>query len=94
MPTKPPEFRQMIAEAMEKCVSTIGATDLEGDALILLCETTFLRIFRPTFIYVAQWIAEDSGVPFAGPDTAKKILRDMAEVAAERTRQGRTRRDP
>jgi hypothetical protein len=91
-PAKPAEFQQIVAEAMEECVLAAGATDLEGDELILSCETTFLRIFRPAFIYVAQWIAEESGVPFDGPETAKKILREMANVAAGRVGRGRPRR--
>lgn len=87
--TKPDDFRQIVAEAIERCVREVGSTSVEDNALILLCETTLLRIFQSTFISVAQWVAEDAGMPFNGPDDAKMILREMAETVASRIKQGR-----
>jgi hypothetical protein len=93
-PTKPVEFGQIVAEAIEECALAAGAYDLEGEELILLCETFFLRRFRPLFVYVAQWIAEESGVTsFSGSEKdTKRILREMALVAATKAVRSRSQR--
>jgi hypothetical protein len=89
---EPAEFQHLVAEAMETCVLEAGATNLEGEDLLVLCETSFLRTFRPAFLFVAQRLARDSGVTFEGPETAKGILREMAQMAADRVIRGRPSR--
>jgi hypothetical protein len=94
-PPRPPpyELGQIIAEVIEECALAGATTDLQGDDLVLLCETYIPKRFQPFqptgWITVADWLAVDAGSPGRGPEEAKKTLRMVAERAAEKVARAR-----